>query len=364
MGTKIQLAVKIAFPIVIFTFHSVYDKIKSETSLFDFGMKGCMFMKILIGENIKRLRREKDMTQEALAEYLNVSIAAVSKWERNETYPDITLLFPLAQFFGVTLDILMGYDEAKIKGEIDAVMQEYRHLSWKERTSFITKAYHDYPNSDVIMYRYMWDIAGDWADNDPKVLLERKDELLAICDRILAISVDESLRLDTWNMRAKILHAEGKTEEALDIYNEKFTSWYHTKEQKSEQLFAKDTPEFRRYLRNNLYELSDFAADKRMKEIWFCHDDSIAEKTEKSFALAGAMGDMYEAVGGADILFAQYSVYLSLKNAFRRFGGRAEDCIRADKESLSVALKIDALAKEDESVMAYLLYRFGETLVK
>lgn len=137
MGTKIQLAVKIAFPIVIFTFHSVYDKIKTETSLFDFGMKGCMFMKILIGENIKRLRREKDMTQEALAEYLNVSIAAVSKWERNETYPDITLLFPLAQFFGVTLDILMGYDEAKIKGEIDAVMQEYRHLSWKERTHFV-----------------------------------------------------------------------------------------------------------------------------------------------------------------------------------------------------------------------------------
>ena len=36
MGTKIQLTVKIAFPIVIFTFHSVYDKIKTETSLFDF----------------------------------------------------------------------------------------------------------------------------------------------------------------------------------------------------------------------------------------------------------------------------------------------------------------------------------------
>ena len=101
-----------------------------------------------------------------------------------------------------------------------------------------------------------------------------------------------------------------------------------------------------------------------MKEIWFCHDDSGAEKTEKSFALAGAMGDMYEAVGGADILFAQYSVYLSLKNALRRFGGKEEDRIRSDKESLSVALKIDALAKEDESVMAYLLYRFGETLVK
>ncbi len=39
-------------------------------------------MKLMIGDNIKRLRREKNVTQEQLAEVLNITYAAVSKWER------------------------------------------------------------------------------------------------------------------------------------------------------------------------------------------------------------------------------------------------------------------------------------------
>ena len=46
---------------------------------------------------------------------MNVTCAAVSKWERGETYPDITLLQPLAYFFEVTLDELMGYDQKKFR---------------------------------------------------------------------------------------------------------------------------------------------------------------------------------------------------------------------------------------------------------
>ena len=64
-------------------------------------------MKIMIGTNIKRLRTEKGVTQEQLAEAMNVTCAAVSKWERNDTYPDITLLQPLAFYFGVSLGVLM-----------------------------------------------------------------------------------------------------------------------------------------------------------------------------------------------------------------------------------------------------------------
>ncbi len=64
-------------------------------------------MNILIGENIKRLRKEKNITQEQLAVAMNVTCAAVSKWERAETYPDITLLSPLAFYFGITIDELI-----------------------------------------------------------------------------------------------------------------------------------------------------------------------------------------------------------------------------------------------------------------
>ena len=75
-------------------------------------------MNIKISENIKRLRKEKKITQEGLAEIFNVTPAAVSKWENNETYPDITLLFPLSHFFGVSIDELMGYDYMLIEEEI------------------------------------------------------------------------------------------------------------------------------------------------------------------------------------------------------------------------------------------------------
>ena len=72
-------------------------------------------MNIYIGENIKRLRMTKDITQEQLAEFLNISNVAVSKWERGETYPDISLLPVLAKYFDVTIDTLMGYDAIEIK---------------------------------------------------------------------------------------------------------------------------------------------------------------------------------------------------------------------------------------------------------
>ena len=76
-------------------------------------MKGKVYMEISIGENIKRLRRSKGMTQEQLADILNISNAAVSKWERGDSFPDITLLFPIADYFGVSVDELMGHNEEK-----------------------------------------------------------------------------------------------------------------------------------------------------------------------------------------------------------------------------------------------------------
>ena len=51
-----------------------------------------------IGAKIKQLRKEKDLTQEQLAEYLNVSISAVSQWESGKTLPDLSLILPLANF--------------------------------------------------------------------------------------------------------------------------------------------------------------------------------------------------------------------------------------------------------------------------
>ena len=50
-----------------------------------------------MGKRIQTLRKQQEMTQEQLADLLGVTAAAVSKWETNLSYPDITLLCPLAR---------------------------------------------------------------------------------------------------------------------------------------------------------------------------------------------------------------------------------------------------------------------------
>lgn len=61
----------------------------------------------IIAENISALRVEKNMTQLQLAEVLNYSDKAVSKWERGESIPDVITLKAIADLFGVTLDYLV-----------------------------------------------------------------------------------------------------------------------------------------------------------------------------------------------------------------------------------------------------------------
>jgi DNA-binding XRE family transcriptional regulator len=68
-------------------------------------------LEIPLGRNIRRLRMERNMTQRELAWHLKISVQAVSKWERGCTYPDLSLLLPIARLFSVTLDELFGRNE-------------------------------------------------------------------------------------------------------------------------------------------------------------------------------------------------------------------------------------------------------------
>ena len=64
-------------------------------------------IKKIISKNIQTLRKDADLTQSELAERLNYSDKAVSKWERGESVPDIVVLKQIADLFGVTVDYLL-----------------------------------------------------------------------------------------------------------------------------------------------------------------------------------------------------------------------------------------------------------------
>ena len=70
-------------------------------------------MENTIGKRIAALRREKDLKQEDIARALDVSSQAVSKWENDQSCPDISLLPKLAKLLGVTVDVLLSGEEEK-----------------------------------------------------------------------------------------------------------------------------------------------------------------------------------------------------------------------------------------------------------
>ena len=65
-------------------------------------------MEMTIGKRIAALRREKGLKQDDLAQMLEVSAQAVSKWENDQTCPDISLLPKLAKMLGVSVDELLS----------------------------------------------------------------------------------------------------------------------------------------------------------------------------------------------------------------------------------------------------------------
>ena len=65
---------------------------------------------IRLGEKIKSLRKQKNISQEVFANYLGVSFQAVSKWENGYTMPDVTMIPAIASFFGVSTDELFDFN--------------------------------------------------------------------------------------------------------------------------------------------------------------------------------------------------------------------------------------------------------------
>ena len=87
---------------------------------------------INIARTISKKRREKGITQEELAKHLGVSVAAVSKWETQQSYPDIVLLPQLAAFFNISIDELIAYQPQMEKEDIEKLhMRLYDDFSKK-----------------------------------------------------------------------------------------------------------------------------------------------------------------------------------------------------------------------------------------
>ena len=104
-------------------------------------------MSFTIGQTIKKLRKERNFTQEELAEQLNVTSQAVSKWENETGYPDISQIVPLASVFGVSTDVLFGTYGTSDDEEVRKIIEEAYRLKGKAIYDALQNGLCRYPNN-------------------------------------------------------------------------------------------------------------------------------------------------------------------------------------------------------------------------
>ncbi len=171
-------------------------------------------------EKIKKLRKQKDMTQEQLAEYMCVSPQAISRWETGATCPDISALPQLAELFDVTIDELLGVDEKEKRREINAVIaaaEEKIDNTGETEESIIKlrEALGKYPNNERLLCCLMYALYV--ASEDEDLCKEYDAEIVSIAYRIQQHSTDDDSRNEARRILFRHYCDTNRKAEALQI---------------------------------------------------------------------------------------------------------------------------------------------------
>ena len=168
-------------------------------------------MELYIADTLKALRASRGNTQEDLANHLCVSIQAVSKWERGEGLPDITMLPGIAAYYDVTVDTLLGCDRLKKEEALRTFQIEIHKLAHQGKTekmlTLCREMQKKYPHEEAVLYELMYALFG----------ISRKEnatEIISIAEKLLN-SKEASYRNGAIQVLCYTHDAIGQKEKAL-----------------------------------------------------------------------------------------------------------------------------------------------------
>lgn len=117
-----------------------------------------------INQMIREKRKELSLTQEQIADYLGVSTPAVNKWEKGNSYPDITLLPALARLLRTDLNTLLSFQDdlsdAEIISFVDEVDKTVQEKGYDTAFQMAMDKIHDYPACESLIYSVIMYLSG------------------------------------------------------------------------------------------------------------------------------------------------------------------------------------------------------------
>lgn len=176
-------------------------------------------MVIKIGENIRKYRKGLSITQEQLAEAVGVTIGAVSKWESGTSTPDISLIVALADFFEISVDVLLGYELGKINP--DRIVEELKRLrhekKYEEGQKEADKYLQKYPNRFDIVYESARLFQMRGIEHRDQEALKKSLLLLQRACKLIDQNTDEAIsEVSLQNSIGNIYMALGEVEKSVE----------------------------------------------------------------------------------------------------------------------------------------------------
>lgn len=160
---------------------------------------------IKLGEKIKSLRKQKNISQEVLAGYLGVSFQAVSKWENGSTMPDVALIPAIASFFGVSTDEIFDFNLYETEKQVDAICLEaykYRESDTARSEKILREGLQRFPGNDIILNNLLYTL-------DYKT---RASEVINLCKTLIESTKDDSVKYDACRILASCYKENGQTD--------------------------------------------------------------------------------------------------------------------------------------------------------
>ncbi len=168
-------------------------------------------MKLQIGEKLKELRHQSNITQDRLAEVLGVSSQSVSRWELGICYPDLELLPVLANYFDITLDDLMGMNKIRSAEMRTGIFTEAltfeRREQWDKAIEVLRNALKTFPSDDELETELALVLS---RTGERKYLMEA----ITISEKVLDRCTNEKLRSTARANLCFLYRAAGLTEKA------------------------------------------------------------------------------------------------------------------------------------------------------